>query len=71
MYNKYVSPFSKRQILDSSNLKEFADNNFRFYENGRKLTKRVENTVGKGVIACYEQFLLFRQCFQKTDIADT
>ena len=25
----------------------------------------VENTVGKGEIARYEQFLLFPQCFQK------
>ena len=25
----------------------------------------VENTVGKGEIACYKQFLLFPQCFQK------
>ena len=31
----------------------------------RKLSKRVENTVGKGEIARYEQFLLFPQCFQK------
>ena len=38
---------------------------FRFDENGRKLSKQVENTVGKGEIACYEQFLLFPQCFQK------
>ena len=45
-------------------MKEFADN-FKFGENGRKLSKRVENTVGKGEIACYEQFLLFPQCFQK------
>ena len=28
-------------------------------------SKRVENTVGKGEIARYEQFLLFPQCFQK------
>ena len=42
-----------------------ADDNFRFDENGRKLSKRVENTVGKGEIARYEQFLLFLQCFQK------
>ena len=34
-------------------------------ENGRKLSKWVENTVGKGEIARYEQFLLFPQCFQK------
>ena len=26
---------------------------------------RVENIVGKGEIALYEQFLLFPQCFQK------
>ena len=31
----------------------------------KKLSKRVLNTVGKGVIARYEQFLLFPQCFQK------
>ena len=49
----------------SSRLKEFADDNFNFDENGRKLSKRVENTVGKGKIARYEQFLLFPQCFQK------
>ena len=28
--------------------------------------KRVENAVGKGEIALYEQFLLFPKCFQKT-----
>ena len=42
-----------------------ADDNFKFDKNGRKLSKRVENTVGKGEIARYEQFLLFPQCFQK------
>ena len=44
---------------------DFADNNFKFDENGRKLSKRVENTVGQGEIARYEQFLLVPQCFQK------
>ena len=61
----------KRQILDSSKLEEFADNNFEFDGNGRKSSKRVENTVGKGEIARYEQFLLFPQCFQKTCTGDT
>ena len=37
----------------------------KFDKNGRKSSKQVENTVGKGEIACYEQFLLFPQCFQK------
>ena len=31
----------------------------------------VENTVRKGEIARYEQFLLFPQCFQKASTADT
>ena len=38
---------------------------FKFDKNGKKLSKRVENTVGKEEIARYEQFLLFPQCFQK------
>ena len=29
-----------------------------------EFSRRVENTVGKGEIACYEQFLLFPQHFQ-------
>ena len=57
--------------MDSSKQKEFADNNFKFGENGGKLSKRVENTVVKGEIARYEQFLLLQQCFQKTCTADT
>ena len=31
-----------------SKFKEFADDNFILNENGRKCSKRVENTVGKG-----------------------
>ena len=68
---KNILTLSHRQILDSSKLKEFADNNFIFDENGRKFSKRVENTVRKGEIALYEQFLLFPHCFQKTCTADT
>ena len=58
-------PIPRRQILDSSKLKEFADDNFKINENGRRLSKWVENTVEKGEIARYEQFLRFAQCFQK------
>ena len=46
-------------------MKQFVDENFGFDENSRKFSKWVENAVGKGEIACYEQFLLFPQCFQK------
>ena len=50
---------SKRQILDSLKLKEFADDNFGLDENGINIIKRVENPVGKGEIAGNDQFLLF------------
>ena len=76
-----VNPFPNKKTLDWTKLKalthyqttdfrlfkmkEFADDNFKFDKNERKLSKRVENTVGKGEIARYEQFLLFPQCFQK------
>ena len=36
-----------------------------FTKKGIKLSKRVENSVGKGEIARYEQFLLSPQCFQE------
>ena len=52
-------------------MKEFADDNSKFAENGRQFFKRVENTVGKREIAYYVQFLLFLQYFQKTCTADT
>ena len=61
----------KLTTLDSSKLRKVTDDNFKVDENGRKFSKGVENTVGKGEIARYEQFLLFKQCFQKTCTADT
>ena len=64
-------PFPKRQILDSSKLKEFADENFICDKNGRKSSKRIKITLGKGEIARYKQFLLFLQFFQKICTADT
>ena len=64
-------PFPKRHILVTSKLKEFADDDFEFDENGWKFSCWLENTVGKGEIARYEQFLLFPRCFQKTCYADT
>ena len=63
--------FPKQEILNSSKLKEFADENFKFDENGSKFSKPIDNTVGKREIACYEQFLLFPQCFQAISTVDT
>ena len=61
----FFNPLPGDKFLDASKLKEFAGDNFKFDENGRKLSKWVEKTVGKGEIPRYEQFLLFPQCFQK------
>ena len=63
--NKYcINPLPDDKF-QTCKLKGFADDNFKFDKNGRKLSKWVENTVGKGEIAHYEQFLLFILCFQK------
>ena len=57
--------FPKRQIVDSSKLREFSDDNFKFGENDGKFFKWLENTVGKGEIARHEQFSPFPTVFSK------
>ena len=51
-------PFPRRHILDSSKLKEFADDNFQFDE-------RVENTVGKGEIVAKSNFSFSHSVFKR------
>ena len=67
----FLNPLPNDKILDRSKLTEFADDNFKVDENGRKFSKWIKITVGNGEIARDEQFLLFPQCFQKTCTADT
>ena len=55
-------------MLDSSKLEEFADDNFKFDENGRMFSKRVENTVGKGEIARYVSNFAFSHCVFKRHV---
>ena len=69
MYKDLLT-LSQTIILDFSKLKEFADDKFKFDENGGKFSDWLENTVGKGEIALNKQFLLFPQYFQKTCTAD-
>ena len=69
-YISTLNLFPNNNISDWFKLKEFADDNFKSDENGRKFPKRVENTGGKREIAHYEQFLLCPQCFQKACTAD-
>ena len=45
------NPLPDNKILDRYNLKQSADDNFKFHENSRKFSKHVENTVGKGAIS--------------------
>ena len=74
-----ILTISQTTTLDSSKLKEVADDNFVIFEDDnfrydqccKMFVKQVENTVGKGEIARYEQCLLFPLCFQKTCTADT
>ena len=61
-------PFPKRQILDSSKLEKFADHNFELDEKGRKFSIPVENTVGKGETASYEQFFRFTVFLHAKDL---
>ena len=61
----------RRHILDCYKLKQFANDNFKYDENGRMFSKWVKNTVGKGEFARYEQSILFPHCFQKTSNAHT
>ena len=51
-------------------MKELAYDDFKFDENGKKFSRRVENTAGKGEIAHCEQIFLVPQCFQNTFTAD-
>ena len=53
-------PMTRRQILDSSKLKGFADDNFKFEENGRKLFKPVENTCWLRAISPFST--MFSKC---------
>ena len=49
-------------------MKEFTDEKFEFDESGRNFSERVENTVGKEEIACYEQFLLSNSVFKRLEL---
>ena len=42
------------------------NNNSKFGGNGTKFSERGENTVGKGEIARYEQFLFFKRPVMQT-----
>ena len=57
-------------ILGSFNSAVNKDMMSKIWKNGVHLSDQLENIVGKGEIARYEQFLLFPQCFQKLSVVD-
>ena len=59
------NPFPNNKILNLSKFKAFPDNNLNLYQTLKFALGRVENIVGKGENAGYQDFLLFPQCFQK------
>ena len=48
-------------------MKDFADDSFKFDENGGNFIQRVENITWTGEIACYAQYVFFPQCFPAWD----
>ena len=66
---RVLKPFPKRQNLDSSKLLQTKTSYLT--KMAESSPNGVENTMVKGEIARYEQFLLFLQRFQKTCTADT
>ena len=59
------NPLPDSKILALTTLKAFADDKFKVAEITISVLNRVENIVGKGEIAGYQQFLLCPQCIQK------
>jgi hypothetical protein len=55
----FVWPITSRQILDSSKLKEFADDNFKFDENGKKAIQTGRKHCGKRLVSQGRQKVSF------------
>ena len=58
-------PFPKLPISDSSKLKGFADANSKLDENGRKFSKRIENTVEKEKLLVMSNFSFSHSVFER------
>ena len=58
-------PITRQQILDSSKLKEFVDDNFKFDENGRKLSKQVETLWEKEKLLVTSNFSFSHSVFKR------
>ena len=65
MFSALVDPLTDNRNLVFSELKAFADNNFRETQMMSFFFDRIENIVGKGENVGLQHFLLCPHCFQK------
>ena len=63
-YETLLNPFPNDKHLDSSKLKEFADDNLKFDKIGRKLSKRVENMWEKEKLLVTSNFSFSHTVFK-------
>ena len=66
----FFNPLPDMPILGSCNSAANKDTMLEYEQMGIQLSDYVENIMGKGEIARYEQFLLFPLCFRKLSVVD-
>ena len=60
-----IQPITRRQVFDSSKLKKFADDNFKFDKNGRKLSNRVKTLWEKEKLLVTSNFSFSHSVFKR------
>ena len=70
LHNVSLNPFPQDKILDQTKLKAFADDKLNVTKMIISVFDRVENTVGKGEIACTSNFSFSHSVFQKASFPD-
>ena len=69
---EWVNPFPNNEIIDSSKLKEFPDDNLQFDKNRRKFLRKGRNHCRKRRNCSLQEISPnFPQCFQTPYTADT
>ena len=71
VWGKVRGKSPKRQILNSSKINEFADNNSEFYENGVKFTERIENSGEKEKWLVTSTFSFSHRVFKRFVVLQT
>ena len=64
-----LNSLPNNKILDQSNVKDLADNKLNITYEMNFVLGRLENILGKGENAGYQNFLLFQKCFQNASLS--